>query len=315
MAGRKKRTTNAAAGAGVGAGEAVSPQALEVVRANPDMQGLTSALRPIAPQLVAAVASVVITDTATAAVMADLARQIKTIVGIIDEKFEPLEAGVKQTVKAIRTLKSEIATPFEHALETAKDKLGAWELQVLEAQRVRDRANAAAEAAAQAAEREAARVYAPQLYPNNVFTQLGPVAGQSIYEHFNAPSIDVLRVGAQVAGNSYPYAVPAQPPWNPPQAPVAGAVAVVDANQGARDFGVKLDGVTTVVSWDVVVENERTAIGFLINAGGLEFLSVDVAGLKRAANDKERGPGVRAVLERIAGLRLEEVASVRTRGY
>lgn len=306
MAPRKKRTTNAAAGAGVGAGEAVSPQALEVVRANPDMQGLTSALRPIAPQLVAAVASVQITDTHTAAVMADLARQIKTIVGIIDEKFEPLEAGVKQTVKAIRTLKNEIAGPFEGALDTAKDKLGAWELRVLEAQRQRDQANAAAEAA----EREAARVFALPGMP----AMRGGIA-------FTNPELaDGANRPASEGYVSYPNTVLAQPPykWNPPQLPwnpTQAPVAVVDANQGARDFGVKLDGVTTVVSWDAVITSDANALLGLINAGGYEFLLIDMAALRRALNDKERGPGVRAALARISGISVQEVASVRTRGY
>lgn len=292
MARKPKSTAGVAEQHNATAGGVVTSTELEKVRQQPEINAAVTALQPYSAAVLGLVNTLTVTNPMERHVMADVLRQIKTAMETVDAKFDPITKPMWAAWRAATAWRGEVRGPLEDAERIAKDKLGDYELAIVAAESRRVRA----QQMAAIAERQAAQAAAPPPPPGP--GTLGGTGGVNL-----GPP---LPPGVTLAfGGVYAHVV--QPPttWEPTPTMVAAPPP--------------LQGVSTTTQWTVEPTDEPAAVAFLIQSGLYQlgpFLRLDVSALKIAVRaDTQDAANMRALLAQVPGLRVEETATTRARGY
>lgn len=293
MARKPKSTTGAAASQDQTAGGAVSQEQLAVVRQQPDVNAAVITLQPFTNGVLNIVRGLSVRNETERHVMADLLRQIKTAQGIVGERFGSITKPMWQAWRAVKDWENQVGGPLEDAETEAKQKLGEY---ALAQQKERERLEGERrEREREVREREQREREYPQPLPQP-FTQ-------------SAAPTEYINMSARITGWDH------RPEWE--SAPTLPPAHLTSA---------PLSGVTTTFQWGVEVVDENAAVAALI-AGGVwdlrgalgvagAFVRLDVSALNIAARgDGEVARVVRGLLAQVPGLKVEERAVVRSKGY
>lgn len=280
---RKAKSTHGAADS---VGGAVTREALDAAKQEPNLNAAIVQLTPYTKSVRDIVAGLFVRNETERVVMADVLRQIKTGMEAVDSRFDPITKPLWAAWKAAVTWRNEVRGPLEEAEQIGKERLGGYEVALARALELETAQREIAER--EQRDRDRARTIAMEREPV-----------------------------ANLAGFSY---IPAYTP--PPPQPVPQAPAVYADPMATIRGPVPLTGVSTIISWDVEVLDDAAATAALIQfnmwhlAGCAPFVQLDPAALKAAIKgNTEHASLLRQSLAGCPGLQIVQSAQVRTTGY